>query len=275
VTGFAEEGARLGTALPVLAGGLPYDRIVNDDLGHPVDAVRPARRVVSLVPSLTESVAVTRPGALVGATQWCTHPAGLDVPRVRGTKNPDVAAIVALRPDIVLANQEENRKLDVERLRAAGVPVWVTVIRSVDEAMASMRRMFAEALGWPAPDWLEEAAAAWAAPPPARRRRAVICVWRDPWMVVGSDTFTGDLAARLGLDNIFGDHPDRYPRVELAEIAERHPELILLPDEPYEFTPDDGPEAFPGQRTALVPGRDLTWYGPSLVAARDRLAARL
>jgi len=248
---------------------------VKDDLGYPVDVVRPARRVVSLVPSLTESVAVTRPGALAGATQWCTHPADLDVPRVRGTKNPDVSAIVALRPDIVLANQEENRKLDVERLRAAGVPVWVTVIRSVDEALASMRRMFTEALGWPVPDWLAEAAATWAAPPPASRRSAVICVWRDPWMVVGCDTFTGDLAARLGLDNVFGDHPDRYPRAGLAEITERHPDLILLPDEPYEFTPDDGPEAFPGLRTALVPGRDLTWYGPSLVGARDRLAARL
>jgi ABC-type Fe3+-hydroxamate transport system substrate-binding protein len=248
---------------------------MKDDLGHPVDAARPARRVVSLVPSLTESVAVTRPGALVGATQWCTHPADLDVPRVRGTKNPDVSAIIALRPDIVLANQEENRKLDVERLRTAGVAVWVTVIRSVDEALMSMRRLFAEALGWPVPDWLDQAAAAWAAPPPAGRRKAVICVWRDPWMVVGSDTFTGDLAARLGLDNIFGDHPDRYPRVELAEIAQPHPELILLPDEPYAFAPDDGPEAFPGLRTVLVSGRDLTWYGPSLVAARNRLTARL
>jgi ABC-type Fe3+-hydroxamate transport system substrate-binding protein len=248
---------------------------VNDDLGHPVDVARPARRVVSLVPSLTESVAVTRPGALAGATQWCTHPADLDVPRVRGTKNPDVAAIVALRPDIVLANQEENRKLDVERLRAAGVPVWVTVIRSVDEALASMRRMFTGALGWPVPGWLDEAAAAWATPPPASPRGAVICVWRDPWMVVGSDTFTGDLAARLGLDNVFGDHPDRYPHIDLGGILDRNPDVVVLPDEPYAFSPTDGPEAFPGLRTALVPGRDLTWYGPSLVGARDRLAALL
>src|ERR1700739_1976459 len=145
-----------------------------DDLGHPVELARPARRVVSLVPSLTESVAVTRPGALAGATQWCTHPADLDVPRVRGTKNPDVPAIVALRPDIVLANQEENRKLDVERLRAAGVPVWVTVIRSVDEALASMRRMFTEALRWPVPSWLDEADEVWAAPATAQRLRVAI-----------------------------------------------------------------------------------------------------
>jgi ABC-type Fe3+-hydroxamate transport system substrate-binding protein len=232
-------------------------------------------RIVSLVPSLTESIAVTRPLTLVGATQWCTHPEDLDVPRVRGTKNPDVAAIVAIKPDLVLANQEENRQLDVERLRAAGIPVWVTVIRSVDEALASMRRMFTMALGWPAPAWLDEADAVWAAPPPQERRRAAICVWRDPWMVVGSDTFTGDLASRVGLDNAFGEHPERYPRVEPADILAAKPDVIVLPDEPYEFSETDGPEAFPGHPVALVSGRDLTWYGPSLVGARDRLAARL
>src|ERR1700727_1843414 len=127
-----------------------------DDLGHPVSVRLPARRVVSLVPSLTESVAVTRPDALAGATIWCTHPADLDVPRVRGTKNPDLAAIAALEPDIVLANQEENRRVDVERLRAAGVTVWVTVIRTLDEAIASLRRMFTAALGWAEPPLLAE-----------------------------------------------------------------------------------------------------------------------
>jgi ABC-type Fe3+-hydroxamate transport system substrate-binding protein len=266
-----------------------------DDLGYLVELQRPARRVVSLVPSLTESVAVTRRGALAGATQWCTHPADLDVSRVRGTKNPDLAAIVALQPDIVLANQEENRKLDVERLRAAGVPVWVTVIRSVDEALASLRRMFAEALGWPVPGWLDETARTWAVPPlgdlmggqaAAVRKRAVICVWRDPWMVVGRDTFTSDLASRLGLDNVFGDQPlvagsvagsdvardaGRYPHVEVADILALRPDVVILPDEPYEFSATDGPESFSDVPVALVSGRDLTWYGPSLVAARRRL----
>ena len=246
-----------------------------DDLGHPVPRTGPARRVVSLVPSLTESVAATRPDALAGATDWCTHPADLDVPRVRGTKNPDLAAIRALRPDLVLANQEENRRLDVERLRASGVPVWVTVIQTVDQALASLRRMFAAALGWPVPDWLTEAERVWGAPAPATRVRTVIPVWRDPWMVVGSATFTGDLARRLGLDNVFGDDPGRYPRVDLADVTARDPELVVLPDEPYAFSPADGPEAFAGRRVALVEGRSLTWYGPSLVTARDQLRAQL
>jgi ABC-type Fe3+-hydroxamate transport system substrate-binding protein len=251
-----------------------------DDLGHPVPRPRPVRRVVSLVPSLTESVAVTRPEALAGATDWCTHPAGLDVARVRGTKNPDLAAIRALRPDLVLANQEENRRLDVDRLRAAQVPVWVTDVRTLDQALGSLGRLFTDALGWPVPDWLDAVRQAWQQPPAGPPLTgpplaAAIPIWRDPWMVIGSDTFAGDLAARLGLANVYRDHDARYPKVELADLIARRPEIIVLPDEPYPFSPDDGPEAFPAHRVALVDGRSLTWYGPSLVTARSILTAQL
>jgi len=242
-----------------------------DDLGHPVGLSGPPQRVVSLVPSLTEALAATVPERLVGATDWCTHPADLDVARVRGTKNPDRAAIAALRPDLVVVNQEENRRLDVERLRAAGIAVWVTVIESVPQSLTSMRRLFGEALDVGVPSWLTEAEASWAQPAPDPRRSVVVPIWRDPWMVVGARTFTGDLLDRLGLDNMYGEHADRYPRVELDELAGLDPALVLLPDEPYVFTADDGPEAFPGQRTVLVPGRLLTWYGPSLATARAEL----
>ena len=245
-----------------------------DDLGYPVPLTRPVRRVVSLVPSLTESVAATRPEALVGATDWCTHPADLDVPRVRGTKNPNLAAIKDLRPDVVLANQEENRRIDVERLRAAGVPVWVTVIQTVDQAMASLRRMFG-VLGWPVPEWLPAAEREWSEPPPRTQVRAAIPIWRDPWMAVGSATFTGDVAARLGLENVYGADPGRYPHIDLADLAAREPALVVLPDEPYPFHAGDGPEMFPRQRVALVEGRSLTWYGPSLVTARSVLRSQL
>ena len=253
-----------------MTGGPP-----RDDLGHPVRVDQPVRRVVSLVPSLTESIAVTRPEALAGATIWCTHPADLDVARVRGTKNPDLAAVIGLAPGLVLVNQEENRRVDVERLRAAGIPVWVTVIRTLDEAIASLRRMFREALGWPEPAWLSEAERVWRAPPPSPAVPAVIAVWRDPWMAVGSATFTGDVAARLGLRNVYADHQERYPQVSLEDLEAREPDVVVLPDEPYAFSAADGPEMFPGRRVALVEGRSLTWYGPSLVGARSRLLAQL
>jgi len=248
-----------------------------DDLGAtlPVDPAQ-VRRVVSLVPSLTESVAASAPGLLVGATDWCTHPADLDVPRVGGTKNPRVPDVVALEPDLVLANEEENRGEDIEALRAAGVPVWVTAPRTLAQAFLSLRRMLA-ACGVAPPTWLDEARRAWsntvdATPPYAR---AVVPVWRRPWMVLGRDTFAGDVLAHLGVANLYAEAVDRYPKVPLEELLASAPDLVVLPDEPYTFSADDGPESFAGIRVALVSGRHLTWYGPSLLEARDLLERQL
>lgn len=246
---------------------------LRDDLGHVVEFAGPPRRVVSLVPSLTEAVADT--GLLVGATDWCTHPVGLEVTRVRGTKNPDRAAIEALVPDLVLANKEENRELDVRRLRDAGLPVWVTDIETVPQALTSLERIFVEALQRDVPPWLIRAAGLWSAPVPAPTAAVAIPIWRDPWMVVGSRTFTGDLVARLGLRNVFADHAERYPHVEVSDLDRDGVDLVVLPDEPYVFTAEDGPECFTQVPTVLVSGRLLTWYGPSLVEAAERLPALL
>jgi ABC-type Fe3+-hydroxamate transport system substrate-binding protein len=244
--------------------------MLHDDLGADVPVTGPAARVVSLVPSLTEAIAATRPEALVGATEWCTHPADLDVARVRGTKNPDRRAVEALAPDLVICNREENRELDVQRLRAAGVPVWVSVIETLDQAFAAMRRLFDEALDWGVPDWLERAESAWAEPL-ADRGTVAVPIWRDPWMVVGPDTFTTDLLRRLGWRNAFDHGSDRYPHVAVTDVDTADVDLVLLPDEPYVFSADDGPEAFSTARTQLVSGRLLTWYGPSLLEARTTL----
>jgi ABC-type Fe3+-hydroxamate transport system substrate-binding protein len=246
---------------------------VRDDLGAELLLDHAPRRVVSLVPSLTEAVAVTAPGLLVGGTDYCTHPAGLDVARVGGSKYPSVQRIRELAPDLVLANAEENRREDVEALREAGIAVWVTFPRTLDEAFASLAAMFG-ALRLAAPSWLAAAREAWARPAPTARS-AVVPVWRRPWIVLGGQTFAGDVLARLGVSNVYGESPDRYPRPPLDEIRGSSPDLVVLPDEPYPFTATDGPEAFPGRPCALVSGRHLTWYGPSLLEARDILAAQL
>jgi ABC-type Fe3+-hydroxamate transport system substrate-binding protein len=240
-----------------------------DDTGRPFSG--PVRRVVSLVPSLTEAVAVSAPGLLVGATDWCSEPAGLDVARVRGTKNPDVAAVLDLRPDLVLANVEENREVDLDALRAAGVAVWTTFPRTVPEALVSLGRMLA-ACGLDEPGWLGEAREVWAPAHAGPRRTAVVPIWRRPWMAVGSGTFTGDVLGRLGVDNVLADSPERYPRFTPPVEGV---DLVVLPDEPYAFTRTDGPEAFPGVPAACVSGRHLTWYGPSLVEARALLLRQL
>jgi ABC-type Fe3+-hydroxamate transport system substrate-binding protein len=217
---------------------------------------------------------VTDVSVLVGATDFCTHPAGLEVPRVGGTKWPDLDRVEALRPDLVVANAEENRDEDVAALRAAGIPVWMTAPATVDDALDSLGRLCA-VLGRPAPDWLLRARAVWADPPRVPTVRAVVPIWRRPWMVLGRDTFAGDLLGRLGVENVFAGSADRYPRLAKDAPAAVDADLVVFPDEPYAFTPDDGPEAWPQARPVFVSGRYLTWYGPSLTEAPRLLTAQL
>lgn len=244
---------------------------MRDDLGSVVAMPSRVRRVVSIVPSLTEAIAATHRELLVGATDWCTHPQDLDVARVRGTKNPDVALIRELAPDVVIANEEENRRPDLDALRAAGIAVWVTAPTTLGESLASLRRMLAAITG-DVPQWLDDAGLSWSTPYAGPRRRAIVPIWRRPWMALGRDTFAGDVLAHLGIDNVLAESPERYPRFELAALPEY--DVVVLPDEPYAFSVNDGPEAF--ERPAkCVSGRHLTWYGPSLVEARAVLTEQL
>jgi len=243
-----------------------------DDLGTTIELPGGVMRVVSLVPSLTEAIAATHAHVLVGATDWCTHPAGLDVTRVRGTKNPDVDAIIALRPDVVVANAEENRAQDLDALRAAGLAVWVTAPTTVPTALDSLARMLTAVTGV-VPEWLERARAVWAEPYDGPRRAALVPIWRRPWMALGRDTFAGDVLSRIGVDNVLAADDERYPRIQLDAVPSY--DVVVLPDEPYAFAPDDGPEAFPGTEWRCVSGRHLTWYGPSLVEARQLLTEQL
>ena len=246
-----------------------------DDSGAAVPLQSEVSRIVSLVPSLTEALALSCPEKLVGATDWCTHPADLRVARVRGTKNPDLAAIAELAPDLVIANDEENRQGDLDVLRGQGIPVWVTDIRTVDQALASIERVL-RAVNAGDTGWVAEARESWAQTPAVlggRRLRAVVPIWRRPWMYLGRDTYAGDVLRRLGVDNVLGENPERYPKLDLGQLPEV--DLVVLPDEPYQFAETDGPESFPGTPVALVSGRFLTWYGPAMVEAPQALLASL
>lgn len=250
-----------------------------DDLGEDVPLTEAPTRVVSLVPALTEAVEVSCPGRLVGVTTYCTHPSTLDVARVGGSKYPKVDDVVELSPNLVLANSEENRPEDVERLRGNGFPVWVMEAPgTVPSALASVRRLLTQAFGLVEPDWLVAAEGLWGERIPWRAN-AVIPVWRKPWVVIGRDTFAGDVLDRLGVSNVYQEHADRYPRPKLDELrdnfANGNADLLVLPDEPYEFTAHDGPGFFPEANYLLVSGRYLTWYGPSLVDAHTELSAGL
>ena len=249
----------------------------------------PPARIVSLVPSLTEALFDLGLGArVVGVTDWCVHPAAgvAGLPKVGGTKDTDVAAVLALRPDLVIANHEENTRRTVERLERAGVPVWVTYPRTVREGAALLRELAAlgaseEALRTVV-EPVEEAVVEAERTRPAVPARVFCPVWRDPWMSVGADTYAQDLLTLSGGANVFAERRERrYPRVTLDDVAAAAPEVVLLPDEPYAFGPRDVAElrrlpipAAP-DRIHCIDGTWVSWYGarirPALATLRRLL----
>ena len=243
-----------------------------------------ARRIVSLVPSLTESLFALGLGdRVVGVTDYCLHPEeGLrGLPRLGGTKNPDLGAIRALRPDLVIANREENTERSVRELRRAGIAVHVTDVRSVRGALATLGELCALGVSDEARARvlgpLERAVARAEARQHPSPPRFFCPIWRDPWMVVGADTYASDLLTLAGGRNAFAGRRDRrYPVVTLGEVMEAAPDVVVLPDEPYPFADTDAAEfaaldlpAARHHRIHRVDGTLLTWYGPRLAAALE------
>ncbi|HEX4441709.1 MAG TPA: helical backbone metal receptor [Thermoanaerobaculia bacterium] len=230
-------------------------------------------RVVSLCPSITETlVAIGGLPSLAAVTRYCTRPKGLlwSVPRIGGTKTPDVARILDLKPDVVFANAEENRQEDVEALRAAGVDVDVTLPRRVAEVPSAIRKWGerlgtageADALAVRIESRLEEIASE---PAPAPFRYAY-WIWKDPWMTVSDDTYVADLIRLAGGINVFGDETVRYPTAVPADALARRADVQVFPSEPYPFSEERHGAAIarafgPGIRKAFVDGDDYCWHG--------------
>jgi len=254
-----------------------------DALQRPVEVKERPRRIVSLVPSLTEALFKFGIGEqVVGVTNFCVEPKERVAAKAKvgGTKTLDVARVKALAPDLIIANAEENRQEDIQQLVRAGLAVFVTFPRSVAGAIEMMSQLAeitgaqqaAQPLIEAAQAALDEARTANDGRQPVR----VFCpIWRSPWMTIGPDAYTHDFIAVCGGANIFADRWERYPRVELDEVARRNPEVILLPDEPYRFGPKHLAEfaRFPqvsavrDKRIYLLEGKHLCWYGPRIAAS--------
>ncbi len=272
---------------------------VKDDLGRDLMFARPPARIVSLVPSDTHSLCALGVGdRIVGRTRYC-HDA-LDAPAIGGTKDVDVEAVIALAPDLVVANQEENARPALEQLAARGVRVLVSLPRRVADAVAHLARL-ARAVGVaeePAVvELVRRGYALTQGPLPAAVLRVAVPIWMDPLMTFNAETYGSDVLAWAGATNVFGDRQRlypltadlgkgpaieasgrdvRYPRITREELAARGPQVIALPDEPHPFSADDAAAlaaAAPAARVAQIDGKDLFWYGAWTIDAVPRIAA--
>lgn len=219
--------------------------------------------IVSLVPSVTETLqswGITP----VAATRFCERP---DLPHVGGTKDPDIDAIVALAPDLVVLCDEENRREDHDALVDAGLATHVVTVESVADVVPQLDAL-AEVVGAEAPrlDFPS---------PQAEQRRAFVPIWRRPWMTMNAQTYGSSVLAHLGVRNVFADEAERYPETTLDAAAARLPDVVLAPSEPYPFS-----ERFRAELEAVAPvtfvdGQDLFWWGARTPAALTRLGAQL
>lgn len=229
-----------------------------------------APRVVSLVPSLTESVLAW--GLVpVAVTRFCEHP---ELPAVGGTKDPDVDAIVALRPDVVLVNTEENRREDVDALVGAGVAVHVTEVERVADVVPMLDALAAR-LGLDGGVVAPVARAMPATVDGPPRLTAFVPIWRRPWMTMNASTFGSSMLEHLGVANTFAADPQRYPETTLDDAAARQPDVVLAPSEPYPFAARHAAELEAVAPVVLVDGQDLFWWGVRTPAALGRLARQL
>ncbi|GIW43203.1 MAG: ABC transporter substrate-binding protein [Candidatus Binatia bacterium] len=253
---------------------------VLDDLGRHVPIEPPPRRIVSLVPSITELLFWLGLGErVVGVTRYCTEPANrvARIEKFGGTKNPDLGAIAKVAPDLVLANAEENRIEDFAALEGGGLRVYVTFPRSVVGFANGLERL-GVLLQASIPCRKLQRQIHWslrqvsAGPPPVR---AFVPIWKNPWMSFNHDTFASDVLQSAGAINVCSGFESRYPNCDLERVANADPEVILLPSEPYRFQRKDlldlaplrGTTAVRSGRVYFVDGKALSWFGPRTPAA--------
>lgn len=234
------------------------------------------RRIVSLVPSLTELlIDLELEKKLVGRTRFCVHPEEkvTEIPIVGGTKNPRLDKIRQADPDLIIANKEENRPNDIQSLMD-DFEVEVTEITTIEDALITIHRLGqklkvakqARSLISDIQNCLDER-------PDESELGTAYIIWKDPWMSVGRDTYIHDVLEHWNLPNVFNGRT-RYPKLDLEELQRYNPDLVLLSSEPYPFKEKhlaQVEEACPAARVLLVEGEWFSWYGSHMKHAFERL----
>lgn len=251
-----------------------------DARGVPVSLPAPPRRIVSLVPSTTETLFELGVGdRVVGVTRFCVHPRDALAGRVRvgGTKDLELDRLAALDPDLIVANAEENSREMFAAIEGRW-PLWVAFPRSVDEAVADLCTLGA-LVGEPARGAALAGAvtAARHALPKAARWTYVYLIWRKPWFVASADTFITAMLAEVGGHNLISAESGRYPELTLDALRALDADRVLLSSEPFPFAERHVEElveaGFSREKLRLVDGEACSWHGARMARSLAELAA--
>jgi ABC-type Fe3+-hydroxamate transport system substrate-binding protein len=251
--------------------------LFTDQTGRTINIPAVPRRIVSLVPSQTEFLfALGLDVEVVGITKFCIRPDSWfrHKTRVGGTKNPDIERILSLKPDLVIANKEENTVKQVLAL-AEIVPVWVSDVKDLPTAITMMQQVgLITGTAVKATEIcsrINQVFDSFSRIPQPRPIKTAYLIWKDPFMTIGGDTFIHDMLNRCGLNNCFGAF-SRYPVVTLQELKTEEIGLLLLSSEPYPFGQKDIDMLhleLPGTQVLLADGEYFSWYGSRLLGAPD------
>jgi ABC-type Fe3+-hydroxamate transport system substrate-binding protein len=251
-------------------------KTVTDPCGRTFEVPLSPKRIISLVPSQTEllfDLGLT--DEVIGITKFCIHPKKWFQEKIRigGTKNPKIALIKTLQPDLILANKEENRKEDIEALTAF-CPVWVSDIQDLDNALSMIQDigMLCNKLEKAKEISSDIQVQFQTLKPLVEKKKVAYFIWKNPWMSINQQTFIHDMLSRCGFENVFAKHIDRYPETSLEELKTLKPDYIFLSSEPFPFKEkhiDELQNTFDRAKIMLVDGEMFSWYGSRLLKSVD------
>lgn len=240
------------------------------------------QRIVSLICSITETLfALGLGNRIAGRTNYCIKPMPQvkSVKKIGGPKNPDIGAILALNPDSVIANIEENEKEDINRLENEGIPVFVTYPRTVKDSLTLIRTLglitgseqTAESFYKKAENVVQRTLKQ--ADSITHRPTVIYLVWRKPYMSINKDTYIHNVITLCGGINIYAGRPDRYPEITIEDIVNEQPDIIFLPSEPFPFKKKHVKEfmhygtipAVSNNKVLTVEGELFSWYGIRMI----------
>lgn len=232
-------------------------------------------RIVSLVPSITELLYdLQLHEEVVGITKFCVRPHSWYKSKVRvgGTKTVDLDKVVALDPDLIIANREENDRQQIEKL-SSRYDVWITNVHTISSALDMIRacgeRTNRADLAQEIADSISEELRSYRADFTIADVPSAYFIWREPLMVAGGDTFIHHMMQQAGFDNVYVHH-DRYPETDYEQLRSLSPQVLLLSSEPFPFKEqhrDTLQRAFPEARVVLVDGEIFSWYGSRMLQA--------